>query len=247
MTTNHLIHYTMDMQKLTSWAHNRGINGERARDMGYVLHQLLSDLFGRKGIQPFRLFYNRNRRPANLYGYSKKTAEELGQLAQEVGTPDSLDVIQPEALKSKPMPERLENGRLLGFDVRTRPVIRLGKESERRGIPAPLHRGSEIDLYDWLTRQNHEEKKETQREPLRVYQRWLSDRLEDCARIRRCKLASMTQTQAWRGEQRSPTGRDIVLHGAVEVSDSDRFNARLAEGIGRHKAYGYGMILLRAV
>ena len=36
-----------------------------------------------------------------------------------------------------------------------------------------------------------------------------------------------------------------MVHGALTVTDPDAFAALLARGVGRHRAYGYGMILLR--
>ena len=40
-------------------------------------------------------------------------------------------------------------------------------------------------------------------------------------------------------------GPDAVMRGNLTVTDSDSFVALLARGIGRHRAYGYGMLLLR--
>ena len=36
-----------------------------------------------------------------------------------------------------------------------------------------------------------------------------------------------------------------MLYGELEVTDPEAFNRLLATGIGRDKAYGYGMLLLR--
>ena len=37
---------------------------------------------------------------------------------------------------------------------------------------------------------------------------------------------------------------DIVMHGTLSITDTQRFADLLTRGIGRHRAYGYGMLLL---
>ena len=44
---------------------------------------------------------------------------------------------------------------------------------------------------------------------------------------------------------RAPEGPDATFHGELEVGDPEAFVRILANGIGRHKAYGYGMLMLR--
>ncbi len=44
---------------------------------------------------------------------------------------------------------------------------------------------------------------------------------------------------------RAHEGPDVTWHGELTVLDGDKFAARLAAGVGRHSAYGYGMLLLR--
>jgi CRISPR system Cascade subunit CasE len=36
-----------------------------------------------------------------------------------------------------------------------------------------------------------------------------------------------------------------LLRGELTVADPDAFSALLARGVGRHRAFGYGMLLLR--
>jgi CRISPR system Cascade subunit CasE len=38
-----------------------------------------------------------------------------------------------------------------------------------------------------------------------------------------------------------------LVKGVLNIADSDAFNRLLARGIGRHRAFGYGMLLLRPV
>ena len=48
-----------------------------------------------------------------------------------------------------------------------------------------------------------------------------------------------------RGNGRGPNGPDATLHGVLTVQDPVTFGRLIRNGIGRHKAYGYGMLLLR--
>ena len=40
-------------------------------------------------------------------------------------------------------------------------------------------------------------------------------------------------------------GPDTVMSGELQTSDPDAFARLLARGIGRHRAFGFGMLLLR--
>lgn len=40
-------------------------------------------------------------------------------------------------------------------------------------------------------------------------------------------------------------GPDALFSGVLRVADPDAFAALLARGVGRHRAFGYGMLLLR--
>ena len=40
-------------------------------------------------------------------------------------------------------------------------------------------------------------------------------------------------------------GPDVTFHGELIVTDAVAFAKNLTAGVGRHTAYGYGMLLLR--
>ena len=44
---------------------------------------------------------------------------------------------------------------------------------------------------------------------------------------------------------RTIVGPDVVLKGRLQVDDSDAFTQLLRRGIGRHRAFGFGMVLLK--
>lgn len=250
----HLIHMPLDMRSFNRWAGERDLIRRRTFDAGYAFHILLSSMFGKAVLQPFRLFASERRRKAALYGYSDADQTELRRLAAAVATPDCEAVLDPRRLRSKPMPTNFEQGERLGFDLRLRPVRRVRSEVHDSQRGSSLTRGSEVDAYRLelirrfpaasgtppssaaanagVTRQS-------------VYAEWLSERLGDAASVEHCQLAAFQRTRAIRGDKGGPEGPDAVLHGTMTVGSHAEFARLLRKGVGRHRAYGYGMLMLR--
>ena len=62
----------------------------------------------------------------------------------------------------------------------------------------------------------------------------------------RIKLVSFQRTRAIRKlHARHSEGPDAVMRGILTITDAAAFSNLLARGVGRHRAYGYGMLLLR--
>ena len=81
-----------------------------------------------------------------------------------------------------------------------------------------------------------------------VYADWLKHRLEarGAAQIDSAKLAMFQRTRATRKLHAPPSeGPHALMRGTLTIADAEAFANLLANGIGRHKAYGYGMLLLR--
>ena len=79
----------------------------------------------------------------------------------------------------------------------------------------------------------------------RVYAGWLGERCGAAVRIERWRLAAFRRSRTNRGDGLGPIGPDATLHGDLEVADPEAFTQLVRRGVGRHKAYGYGMLLLR--
>ena len=255
--TTHLIHAPIDMRKFNRWAGKRtgkkGLIQYGSFDAGYALHVLLSAMFGKSVLQPFRLFSSERRRNATLYGYASVDDVELRRTADATATPDCLDVVNPSEMRSKRMPPNFERGRRLGFDLRLRPVRRLHRELADDQLDRPLHKGAEVDAFrlevirkfpsGWSDPVTASVKAGVTRES--VYREWLSERFGDAAAVKECSLVSFKRTRAVRGNGKGPEGPDTILHGTLIVSNQEKFGEILRNGIGRHRAYGYGMLLLR--
>lgn len=78
-----------------------------------------------------------------------------------------------------------------------------------------------------------------------VYASWFADRLGNAADVTDVRLTAFRRSFAARGDGRGAEGPDAILHGTLTVRDPAAFTDRLRRGVGRHKAYGYGMLLLR--
>lgn len=250
----HLVHVPLDMRTFNRWAGDRGLIRRGTFDAGYAFHILLSSMFGKGALQPFRLFASERRRKAALYGYSGVDQTELRRQAAAVAPPDCEAVVDPKRLRSKPMPTHFERGERLGFDLRLRPVRRVRSDLHDPQRGAGLKKGSEVDafLLELMRRFPAETGKPDTSDAAEagvtrqsVYAEWLSERLGDAASVGHCQLAAFQRTRVVRGGNGRLEGPDVVLHGAMTVGREDEFARVLRKGVGRHRAYGYGMLLLR--
>lgn len=240
-------------------------------DEGRALHHLLAETFGKGAIQPFRLMPGRNGAIlASLYGYTQRDKASLQESARETAPPESALVFDLERLAVKTMPEEWSMGRRLAFDIRVRPVKRLVKPLEattsatRRAAlkgqeKGPIAKGAEVDAYLVArARANPDEKKDEARDegngPSRedVYRLWLAERLRGATLdVAATRLVSYERAGARRspaggaGRASDVTGPDVIFHGELTIADPRMFEETLRQGVGRHKAYGYGMLLLR--
>ena len=249
----YLIHAPIDMRAFSRWAGERGLLRRGAFDPDFALHILLSAMFGKRALQPFRLFWSERRRGASLYAYADADQEMLQDVAAAVAPPDCLTSLDPAALRSKRMPTVFASGRRLGFDLRVRPVRRLRRELHDSQTGRVVMQGREVDAFRLAIMQRFPDGWRERGTPAKqsglsrtsVYGAWLAERLAGAANLKECRLASFGRTRAVRGDGRGPEGPDATLQGMLTVDAPEAFARRLREGVGRHRAYGYGMLLLR--
>ena len=232
------IHLPLDLRALYRLAARRKWGDPRHFDEGLALHHALGELFGPKSLQPFRLMVAPRRREAAVYAYSRLLFGELEQNIH-ISPPEFSEIFNLPALRHKELPALFASGRLLGFDIRLRPIRRIKKERGVREIDVFLHEALQHeDDRQWM--EKHGRTREA------VYAEWLSERLAGAAELvpETTRLAHFRRTRNSR-HGKSCEGPDAILQGTLEVLDPDAFAKKLAGGIGRHKSYGYGMILLR--
>lgn len=241
--TLHLIRLPLRVSHLARWAATRGWVQRHGFDEGRALHHLLAETFGIAAVQPFRLLVPPRKDTGNLYAYTSVPAAGLRDTAQTIALPEHLGVLDLARLEEKPMPAAWMSGQRLGFDLITRPVRRLN------GPLGVFAKGAEVDAFIAHVLHNHPdnppETQETGREA--IYLDWLGERLQGAARLEvdRSRVTQFCRRRVARGGAASE-GPEATFHGTLEITDPVRFADLLARGVGRHRAYGYGMLLLRA-
>ena len=248
MTELHLVRMPLRIDALARWAGERGWRSGNVFDEGHALHHLLVEAFGPDAVYGFRLLAAAGTGGGSLYLYSPQDAETLRTLAKLYAGPEHLGVLPLARLESKAMPQAWRAGQRLGFDVRVRPVRRLHRDLEtHRGHMA---RGNEVDAFLLEALRCHPGAAGTMAAEGRtreaVYFDWLQQRLGDAAELdpSASRLARFRLARILRG-RRVLQGPDATVHGTLTVSDASPFAALLRRGVGRHRAYGYGMLLLR--
>ena len=258
MTNLFMTSMTVNLAALRQQAALQGMSA----DEGVALHHFLSETFGKGALQPFRLMPGRRQAPtATLYGYGPKNGDALTSAAEQFGVPEIDAVFQRDTIKTKPLPTHFPEGKRLGFDLRVRPVRRLKTElvAESRevrrdilnGKPVkPLLAGAEVDAFlvnRMRTNPSLDDTEDTQRDGREaVYLSWLAHRLKDAAALDEtaCGLARYVRRKVYRGG-RALDGPDATIHGELIVRDPTVFAKLITKGVGRHTAYGYGLLLLR--
>ncbi|MBK8113085.1 MAG: type I-E CRISPR-associated protein Cas6/Cse3/CasE [Candidatus Accumulibacter sp.] len=211
-------------------------------DYGYALHALLSEAFGDLAPKPFHYLGGRQ----GLLAYTAADLEIL-RLNASLAPPDVARVLGLDHLEARPFPSAWRAGQRLAFEVRVRPVVRSKDGRER---DAYLHvvegtadtgqiagngsiAGRTVIYSDWLTQQFA---------------------VDGAAQIAEAHLDSFRLTRVLRkagsgdnGKRKTTNhaGPDAVFKGQLLVGDPTAFNRLLARGVGRHRAFGFGMLLLR--
>ena len=238
----YLLHTQPDPRRLAAWAaRNRLLDPQG--DLGYALHALLNAAFGKHAPQPFRYLDA----DQGLLAYTRLSATELAQCVA-LADPDVVaalglgQTIHHAGMNARPFPTQWAAGHMLGFEVRVRPIIREGKTGrERDAFLSAVEKAGGIEL-----------------DRNEVYVQWLREllvrqggaELVD-AIVTRYQLLGVTRKTQKSGpddarRSRVVSGPDVVLTGQLRVADPQAFAQLLAGGVGRHRAFGFGLLLLRS-
>jgi len=240
--TLHLLKLQPDMIRLGRWARDQGLLATHGdEDLGYALHALLAAAFGELAPKPFVLRRSLDpKQPAALLAYSAQGADALRDQAASFAEPDATAAIGLDSLAAKLMPERFALERRLGFAIRARPTVRTDRDGQRDAV-------REVDAYLAAVEGTAPD---AGPERSAVYQDWLTQRLRaGGAKLEKLSLDSFRLSDVLRrGKGRvlqAQRGPDAAFSGVLRVTEPDAFAALLARGVGRHRAFGYGMLLLR--
>ncbi|MDE0207043.1 MAG: type I-E CRISPR-associated protein Cas6/Cse3/CasE [Candidatus Tectomicrobia bacterium] len=219
----------------------RWMGMRRLQDADHAMHCLLTESFGEQAPRPFRLIMPRDQARGVLYGYTRVEDNDLRGAAVAFADPAQVRILPPDRIASKPMPVEWRPGRQLGFEVRIRPTARRSRNADCRP-------GKECDAFALQASRYARGEMPHSREA--VYADWLTGQFDRRGGAQlhrgRTKLVSFRRTRAVRKRHaRYSEGPDAVMRGVLTITDPPAFSNLLANGIGRHRAYGYGMLLLR--
>ncbi|OUE43185.1 hypothetical protein BZY95_08375 [Billgrantia desiderata SP1] len=234
----HMIDLRLRPDQLVRHAQAHGHNHARDEDLGYALHGWLADALGELAPRAFRPLEQRDG-TLRLLGYGPADADALRERAWQFATPLAASVCDWDSAASKSMGNIVwRPGQTLGFEVRACPVVR-GKLGERDAFLAQLPEGGAPAAAGRAE----------------VYRDWLSGRLNGSASLEATafRLKAFRLASTWRqGRLAGESGRrgrrvmrpDALLSGQLTVQDGDAFRSLLQRGVGRHRAFGFGMLLL---
>lgn len=240
----HLVKIPLRLEQLAALARRRGLP-QRDLDDGYLAHSVLREIWQERAPQPFVL--RPHRAVVEVWGYCSSAAPVLVEHARAYSDPSVFAVLHSvDDIASRQLPV-LPAGRKVGFTVRVCPVVRLSKA--RDGHRA----GAELDAF--LARCLGTPR-ETAVSREAVYSDWFAQRwgAEEAAgavitalrvtRYQRERLVRRTQGQL--RQAHSMERPDVELAGELRVTNGEALVRRLATGVGRHKAFGFGAVMLVA-
>ncbi len=228
MSSLYLVRIPFDPVRLLGFAFANGITHED-ETFGYTLHAWLVALFGDKAPKPFRYFEHRR----ELLAYAAHSAADLLEHAQAFASPAAWSALEAEGVMSKPMPTSWRAGQRLHLEVLTCPVSR--KE------------GEEKDVY-LRTLDRLGDKAPARAE---VYRAWFTRQWRGCVRFEHVELLGMRARSRLLRRARNGANRlrmverpQALFAADVEIADAHHFGAALRRGIGRHRTFGFGMVLV---
>lgn len=217
-------------------------------DLGYAWHAVLTATFGNQSPRQFVYLppgEHGGGPNGRLLAYSTVSLEDLLKAASMFADPQFSAPLRLDDARGKAMPTRLAHGTRLGLQVRVRPVSR---STERRGEDRQGPRG-ERDIFLRAVDEGGGAARGTRGE---CYDAWLRDKLRaggvdvgpmrmTASRFTRLRTRDRSKGNV---ECRAVDGPDAWFRGEIRVADNERFADLIARGLGRHRAFGFGMILL---
>ncbi len=236
-----LLRLQPDPAALAPWATRHGLLSPDG-DFGYALHALLCSAFGDLTPKPFHYLGGRQ----GLLAYTSADLENL-RLNAALATPDVARALGLDALDARPFPTVWKTGQRLGFELRVRPVVRSKEGGERDAFLHAINPAVDSEK---------DAKNGSLAERTAVYTDWLGKQLavDGAAEIAETRMESFKLTRVLRkagngenGKRKTTSiaGPDVVFKGQLLVGDPEAFHRLLARGVGRHRAFGFGMLLLR--
>jgi CRISPR system Cascade subunit CasE len=210
-------------------------------DLGYLVHWQLASLFGDSAPSTFAI-RGEEGRWIDVLAYAERDAEAL-RVASHVANPSAASACDWTCFEAKPMPATWRDGARLEFEVCVCPVVRRSKDGPRG------RKGAEVDAF--LAACDAAGSGPVNR--MTVYRDWLARQFaRDAAAVlerfepngfRRVRLHRRSQGDARRAHALERP--ELSATGTIVVGHPEAFERLVRRGLGRHRAFGFGMILLR--
>jgi CRISPR system Cascade subunit CasE len=229
---------TMDVRRVRE--HARCAGGSVARDPGYAIHCVMRALWQDKALCPWT--YHIDGQSIHVSGYG---ATRLIDLAARAASAESSAraVVQWIRIGQVIVRDTWRVGEVVPFRLVACPVVRMSSDGPH------WRRKAELDAYQaacLVAEPGHRPERED------VYLSWLRGHVErrGGAGLADARLVSHSRDYHVRrdhGRERKASRlrfTTAVLEGRMAVTEQAAFVTLLSAGIGRHKAFGFGMLQL---
>lgn len=243
----HLIRVAIERKSAYAYGQSLGLTLE-AVDWGYLMHMQLTALFDKDAPRPFYFEPKEETGRIVVLGYSPQDAKQLREDADMFAEPAVHQSVDWDTFASKPIPSRFKVGQRLGFMTRICPTE--GRAGERRG--------GEIDVFARRVRDRIRSGDSRYVTRWEAYRDWLAPKMayNNAATLESMRLTKFCVNRfVRRGEAQEGCASskrpvhilqrpDAILQGDLTVNDPVSFNNLLVQGLGRHKGFGFGTVLL---
>lgn len=210
-------------------------------DLGYLVHWQLVSLFSDSSPSTFAI-RGEEGRWVDVLAYAERDADAL-RAASHVADPSAASACDWARFDAKPMPAMWRDGARFEFEIRVCPVVRRSKDGPHG------RRGAEVDAFLAAC----DAAGDAPVDRMTVYRDWLARRFArdaaavlerfDPAGFRRVRLHRRTQGDARRAHALERP--ELSATGTIVVGRPGAFDRLVRRGLGRHRAFGFGMLLLR--
>jgi len=238
-----MIQICLDLRRLVELARALHLPIQ-STDTSYITHCALHELFGKQAPGPFAV-EGTSGKHLRVLGYASSPASKLQESAQAFASPMVYQIPDWTRFRVKPMPDVFPEGSHLGFTIRVCPVVRKASAGPKWSA------GAEVDAFLSKVWAVDDSTVAIDRES--VYREWLQELLTRSGaaiaqnvRLERFSLESVVRRNHLDQRQVKTIKRPAAtLTGALDVLNGDQFMKVLRNGLGRHRAFGFGMLKLR--